>query len=36
MAGVDLTEVSMAALMAEVGRRLACSEKKAQNIVLVG
>jgi hypothetical protein len=29
-------QVSMAALMQEVGRRLACSEKKAQNIVLVG
>lgn len=33
---VDLTDVSMSELMAEVGRRLACSEKKAQNIVLVG
>jgi adenylate kinase family enzyme len=33
---IDLTEVSMSELMAEVGRRLACSEKKAQNVVLVG
>ncbi|GBF96883.1 adenylate kinase [Raphidocelis subcapitata] len=33
---VDLTEVSMSELMGEVGRRLACSEKKAQNVVLVG
>jgi hypothetical protein len=33
---VDLTDISMGELMAEVGRRLACSEKKAQNVVLVG
>lgn len=32
----ELANVSMADLMAEVGRRLACSEKKAQNLVLVG
>lgn len=33
---VDLSGVRLADLMAEVGRRISCSEKKPQNIVLVG
>lgn len=32
----DLSSVSIGALMAELGRRLACQDKKPQNIVLVG
>ena len=35
MAGA-LEHFSLSELMGEVGRRLACSEKKPQNLVLVG
>jgi hypothetical protein len=33
---VDLSTVSIGSLMNELGRRLACNEKRPQNIVLVG
>lgn len=36
MAAERLAEYTLSELMSEVGRRLACSEKKPQNIVLVG